>query len=416
MGRAFLLSVLLVPMWATAQVPDLSGYEYWFDHADADNERVFVPFTAPGQTVSLSNEQLAASALGVGPHRLHLRLRDEAGRWSGTLFRSFLIHPVGPFQVISGEYWFDQDDANRQSFNLTPGGSVSITLNTTAGGLSRGQHRVHYRLRDDQGAWSSVLARRFLVTAEGPHELVLLRYWSDPAPQNPGDMTEVPITPAVQVLDIVDDVLFCNWSSTGQTDVYFQVLDGHGQWSSVVTRGIDVDAVSAPPAATAVSGASLVLDNSAQTYTATTVPGASYYTWTLPAGWSGTGTGNTINVTTGAPGEDGWVIVAAGNGCGTGEPDSLFVTITGTGLPTDDATGVTLFPNPSTGHVTIGLQDAAVVERYQVFNVLGAVVRDEAPASSDPMSIDLTGAADGLYTVRLLMQGRITDLRVMLRR
>lgn len=51
MGRAFLLSVLLVPMWATAQVPDLSGYEYWFDHADADNERVFVPFTAPGQTV-----------------------------------------------------------------------------------------------------------------------------------------------------------------------------------------------------------------------------------------------------------------------------------------------------------------------------------------------------------------------------
>lgn len=416
MGRALLFWLLLVPMWANAQVPDLSGYEYWFDRADADNERVFVPFTSPGQTVSLSSEQLAAAGLGVGQHRLHIRLRDQAGRWSSTLFRSFLIHPSGPFQVISGEYWFDQDDANRQPFTLTPGGSVSITLNTPAAGLSVGQHRVHYRLRDDQGAWSGVLARKFLMTAEGPHELVLLRYWGEPVPQNPSDMTEVPITPAVQVLDIVDDVLFCNWSSAGQTDVYFQLQDNHGQWSSVITRGIDVDAVSAPPAATAVSGPAVVLDNSAQTYTTTTVPGASYYVWTLPAGWSGTSTGNSINVTTGAPGEDGWVIVTAGNGCGIGEPDSVFVTITGTGVPTGGTTGILLFPNPTTGLVTIALPDAADVERLQVFNAQGAMVRDERPIPGDRLTLDLTGSAEGLYTVRLHRAAQITDLRVMLRR
>ncbi|MBK9275240.1 MAG: T9SS type A sorting domain-containing protein [Flavobacteriales bacterium] len=416
MGRALLFVLLLVPIGAIAQVPDLSGYEYWYDQADADNERVFVPFTSPGQTVSLSSEQLAAAGLGVGQHRLHIRLRDQAGRWSSTLFRSFLIHPSGPFQVISGEYWFDQDDVNRQPFALTPGGSVSITLNTPAAGLTVGQHRVHYRLRDDQGAWSSVLARKFLLTAEGPHELVLLRYWSEPVPQSPGDLTEVPITPAVQVLDIIDDVLFCNWSSTGQTDVYFQLQDNLGQWSSVITRGIDVDAVSAPPAATAVSGPAVVLDNSAQTYTAATVPGASYYVWTLPTGWSGTSTGNSINVTTGAPGEDGWVVVTAGNGCGLGDPDSLFVTITGTGMATEGTTGILLFPNPTTGLVTIALPDVAGVEGLMVVSSTGQRIYETGKITTDRHTLDLSAEAGGLYTVILTRGTQHTKLHVMVQR
>lgn len=416
MGRVLILMLLLVPRWTTAQVPDLSGYEYWFDQSDADNERAFVPFITPGQVVALGSEQLAAAGLATGPHRLHIRVRDEAGRWSSTLYRTFLVVAEGPFQVVSGEYWFDQDDANRQPFTLTPGGSVSITLNTPASGLAVGQHRVHYRLRDDNGSWSSVLARHFLVTLEGPHELVLLRYWSDQAPQNPADMTEVPITPAVQVLDLIDDVLFCNWSSTGFTDVYFQLLDNHGQWSSVITRGIDVDAVSAPPGATAVSGPTLVLDNSAQTYATTTVPGASYYVWTLPTGWVGTSTGNSINVTSGGPGEDGWVVVAAGNGCGIGEPDSVFVTITGTGITGNEASGIQLYPNPGNGLFTIALPDAHGAERLQVLNALGQVLRDERPTAADRLPLDLTGEAEGLYTVRVFRHGAPTDLRLMLRR
>ncbi len=408
--------LLWVPMWIQAQVPDLSGYEYWFDQADTDNERVFVPFTTPGQVVALSSEQLAAAGLATGPHRLHIRVRDEAGRWSSTLYRTFLVVAEGPFQVVSGEYWFDQDDANRQPFALTPGGSVSVNLTPSASGLDVGQHRVHYRLLDDQGAWSSVLSRHFVVAAEGPFELVLLRYWSDPALQNPADMTEVPITPAVQVLDLIDDVLFCNWSSTGLTDVHFQLQDNHGQWSSVITRGIDVDAVSAPPGATVVSGPTLVLDNSAQTYTTTTVPGASYYAWTLPAGWSGTSTGNTINVTSGGPGEDGWVVVAAGNGCGIGEPDSVFVTITGTGSLDQGVSGIQLYPNPGNGLFTIALPDAHGAERLQVLNALGQVLRDERPAAADRLPLDLTGEAEGLYTVRIFRHGAPTDLRLMLRR
>lgn len=415
MGRALLFWLLLVPIGAIAQVPDLSGYEYWFDQADADNERVFVPFTSPGQTVSLSSEQLAAAGLGVGQHRLHIRLRDQAGRWSSTLFRSFLIHPSGPFQLISGEYWFDQDDVNRQPFALTPGGSVSITLNTPAAGLSVGQHRVHYRLRDDQGAWSSVLARKFLVTAEGPHELVLLRYWSDTVPQNPSDLTEVPITPAVQVLDIVDDVLFCNWSSTGQTDVYFQLLDNHGQWSSVITRNYGIDPVtSAPPAPVFINGATTPAFGATETYFVDPVTTAGGYIWILPNGWSGSSSTESITVQVGAFNDGSQLGVIALNGCG--QSDTTWLSISTATAASQASNGITLFPNPTTGLVTIALPDAKGAERLQVFNAQGAVVRDERPTPGDRLSIDLIGSAEGLYTVRLHRDAQITDLRVMLRR
>lgn len=415
MGRALLFWLLLVPMWANAQVPDLSGYEYWFDQADADNERVFVSFTSPGQTVSLSSEQLAAAGLGVGQHRLHIRLRDQAGRWSSTLFRSFLIHPSGPFQVISGEYWFDQDDANRQPFTLTPGGSVSITLNTPAAGLSVGQHRVHYRLRDDQGAWSGVLARKFLMTAEGPQELVLLRYWSEPVPQSPSDMTEVPITPAVQVLDIVDDVLFCNWSSTGQTDVYFQLQDNLGQWSSVITRNYGIDPVtSAPPAPVFINGETTPVFGATETYFVDPVTTAGGYIWVLPNGWTGNSNTESITVQVGSFNDGSQLGVIAVNGCGQSDTTWLSIS-TGTAALAASG-GITLFPNPTTGLVTIALPDVAGVERLQVFNAQGAMVRDERPTPGDRLSIDLTGSAEGLYTVRLHRAAQITDLRVMLRR
>lgn len=404
---------LLLIATGGARAQDIVGYEYWFDTNDLNGQRVFEP--AGNAPVVDLLEDIPLGALPVGHHKIHYRLQDSNGRWSSVLSRSFTRLVGGPYELVGGEYWFDTT-YTPTPFTLGPGQVVSATIAPDASGLQQGPHKVHYRLRDNHGFWSGVLTKPFAVLPGGPYELVLLRYWSDEDATSPSDMTEVPITPAVQVLDLIDDVLFCNWSSTGQTDVYFQLQDNHGQWSSVITRGIDVDAVSAPPGATAVSGPTLVLDNSAQTYATTTVPGASYYAWTLPTGWTGTSAGNAINVTTGGPGEDGWVVVAAGNGCGVGEPDSLFVMITGTGILGHSASGIQLFPNPSTGLFTIALPDAQGVEWLRVLNAQGQLIRDERPASADRIALDLTGEAEGLYTVRVFRHGAPTDLRLMLRR
>ncbi|MBK7271270.1 MAG: hypothetical protein IPI07_17705, partial [Flavobacteriales bacterium] len=92
---------------------------------------------------------------------------------------------TGPFELVSGEYWFDEDDQNRVVFPVTPGQAIDLTISPDASALGIGQHRIHYRLRDDHGYWSSVLYNTFNVHSAGPFELVLMRYWSDPAYQTP---------------------------------------------------------------------------------------------------------------------------------------------------------------------------------------------------------------------------------------
>ncbi len=66
-----------------------------------------------------------------------------------------------------------------------------------------------------------------------------------------------------------------------------------------------------------------------QTYSISSVPNATTYTWTVPAGWSITaGQGTTsISVTTGTTGQNGSITVNAGNSCGTSANVSISVTV-----------------------------------------------------------------------------------------
>jgi gliding motility-associated-like protein len=73
--------------------------------------------------------------------------------------------------------------------------------------------------------------------------------------------------------------------------------------------------VNNPPAAPAsISGDTLVIARYPYTYTATPSTGATSYIWTLPSGWSGTSTTNSINATSGT--NSGTIsVVAVANGC-----------------------------------------------------------------------------------------------------
>ncbi|MFT3884541.1 MAG: T9SS type A sorting domain-containing protein [Flavobacteriales bacterium] len=394
------------------QAQQITGYEYWFDR-DHD-ARVWVDATAPATDITLA-EAIPAGTLAVGPHTVRYRVKDAAGHWSSVLNKPFRVDVGGPNNIVGGEYWFDQDDddAERTPFTLGPGQSVEATINALTAGLARGPHWVRYRLTDTRGNWSSVLSKPFRVTNAGPYRLVELRYWSDPAATDPRDMTVVPITTAVQYLDIIDDVLFCNWSTTGQTNVYFQLKDDHAQWSSVLTRNYTVNGSTAPPAQPGViTGNRTPPEGTSVTYSVAPVPGASYYTWTLPNGWSGTSTTNSITATVGHPGPDGIITVAASNGCGTGPRRDLTVTVSGTGVSANIAQqGIALFPNPTTGQFTLVAE--ALITRVLVHNSTGQLVRELDSTGTDRIALDLAGEAGGLYTVRVFQGDRHSDMRVM---
>jgi hypothetical protein len=74
-----------------------------------------------------------------------------------------------------------------------------------------------------------------------------------------------------------------------------------------------------------VSGNTIVCNGSSNTYSITAVTYATSYTWTLPSGWTGSSTTNSINTTASVTG--GNITVIANNSCGSSSPRTLNITV-----------------------------------------------------------------------------------------
>src|SRR5690606_22698281 len=108
-----------------------------------------------------------------------------------------------------------------------------------------------------------------------------------------------------------------------------------------ISRSRSILPGSAPGPPGSIQGRSYVCASTAQTYTVSPVGGAASYIWTLPSGWTGSSTTNTITTTTNA--NSGTITVKALNGCGHSSVTSLPATVTNA-LPT---------PGPITGSDTV---------------------------------------------------------------
>ncbi len=114
--------------------------------------------------------------------------------------------------------------------------------------------------------------------------------------------------------------------------------------SAVRTLSVSVNSVPAQPSA--ISGLAAVCEGSSQVYSVSTVAGANSYTWTLPSGWSGTSTSNSINTNVG---NSGIVSVKANNLCGSSALRTLNVVVNSLPNVTVTLTENTLSVVPTTG-------------------------------------------------------------------
>nr|AUN35599.1 putative internalin [uncultured bacterium] len=90
------------------------------------------------------------------------------------------------------------------------------------------------------------------------------------------------------------------------------------------TLAVSTTATAAQPGN--ITGNAAVCSGTAQTYSVAAVSGATSYTWTLPSGWSGSSTTNSISTTSGAAG--GTISVKANNNCGSGTARTMTLSIT----------------------------------------------------------------------------------------
>lgn len=92
---------------------------------------------------------------------------------------------------------------------------------------------------------------------------------------------------------------------------------------------VATESCAAPVQPGAISGSPSLCSGSDSQYSIAPVSGATSYAWSLPSGWSGSSTTETITVTAGATSGD--ISVSANNSCGISQAQSL--TVTGHPLP-----------------------------------------------------------------------------------
>ena len=120
-----------------------------------------------------------------------------------------------------------------------------------------------------------------------------------------------------------------NSSTTTSITVFFGSSDGTISVSAYNSCGsstqctLSISVTSIPAQPGDISGETNVTPDQSYTYSIASVSGATSYTWTLPSGWSGSSTSNSISATAGTSG--GTISVTANNSCGASTPSTLNV-------------------------------------------------------------------------------------------
>lgn len=146
------------------------------------------------------------------------------------------------------------------------------------------------------------------------------------------------------------------------------------------------------PAPDSISGSSATCPGNPFTYSIPAISGATSYTWTLPSGWTGSSTSNSINTTAGI--SAGNITVKANNSCGSSATVSLAVSPGGSAPATPDSiTGNISICNGSSNTYTIPVSDGATSYTW-------SLPQGWTGSSSTNSIITTAGTAGGNITVR----------------
>ncbi len=153
------------------------------------------------------------------------------------------------------------------------------------------------------------------------------------------------------------------------------------------------------------------------TYSASSVSGATSYSWTVPMGWAiNSGQGSPIlNTTIGGGGGD--VCVTAENICGSSVPMCLSVNVlTNVEAIPPDLT-LTVFPNPTTGSITVTIENEDLDNvTIELFDMCGRRLRNltvERMGSPFHFDLDLASYAKATYLLRIACNGWVQFRKVV---
>lgn len=187
------------------------------------------------------------------------------------------------------------------------------------------------------------------------------------------------------------------YASAGYYTVSLTVDDGNGPTSKIDSAHVTVvGPINAP---SSINGVASPCPNDVETYSVTNDPNASY-TWTLPTGWLGNSTSNTMITTVGAVG--GNIEVTASNVCGASSPSILVVTMcVVTGITETNKNDFNVYPNPAKDKLVIEgvLNNSSLINKdFKIVDVLGKIVVSDI-ITKNLQVINISRLDKGLYFI-----------------
>jgi PKD repeat protein len=114
-------------------------------------------------------------------------------------------------------------------------------------------------------------------------------------------------------------------SASNNGNYYYCTVTNCNSTNQAISNNAYLTVNTTPSQPSSISGNNSVCQNSSQTYSINSVPGATSYTWNLLPGWSGSSTSTSINTTVGSFG--GTISVTANNTCGNSATRTISVTL-----------------------------------------------------------------------------------------
>jgi hypothetical protein len=161
----------VLPPAPVAGNANITRAEYFIDtDPGVGNGTQIPPFTA-GAAVS-SAFSIPVNTLSQGFHRLNVRVRDGAGKWSHHLSSLFYVLPIQPSaqqqQIVAAEWFVDADPGIGNGTSITPitaGNNINLLtdINIASLNLIDPNHTLSIRVKDQTGKWSLHLTSPFQV-------------------------------------------------------------------------------------------------------------------------------------------------------------------------------------------------------------------------------------------------------------
>ena len=224
MKRKRLLTLCLSMAAATILMAQQQlGVEYFIDNDPGYGAAKKLSSITQGENVA----ELDFGDILPGAHVLYLRAWDENNQWSQTISRPIYVCSVMGQNVTRLEYFFDTDPGYGKANKLASPANDSKQYVLSTADVPAGAHVLYLRAQDEQGKWSTVLARPMYVINKV--DITTLEYFFDD--QDPGYGKAYQVTLPADLTEPFAFEVSVEGLEVGNHQFSVRAKDEEGNWS-----------------------------------------------------------------------------------------------------------------------------------------------------------------------------------------